>query len=538
MARLYDLHSAVPEPLQGVPGVKSFDGQLWRLPHNTRPLLGEPRQRLSADKTRHLVSKLPLLSAEARSRMTEHQLHLIGGALSAPAHHFWAPAGSGKTLAALASKAGVAQEGALVVVCPAGVVPGWERQILRWTLMDPRPLTGQTPHKIANEKGAVYLIGWEVLKFWKRELRKLKPQAILMDETHTLRRPKHSRAIQQRDGSVKFQSLENTLSAAIDITRIAKSRYSLTASPIPGRVADLWVQLHLVEPWQWGSFYEFAQRYCGPTHNGYGYEYRGVSCAEELRSRLTAIRTYISLSETHKNLPAKRREVVRIPHGQQDKPVGMKREIQRAAKSGDAQTFLEALLMEAASRKETTTKRRVLDACLSGQKVVIFTARRRHCERLAETVKKLLGQKCPRAEVLSGHGEQAVDEREKIRLAYMAHPGPCVLVGTGDAWGVGIDLQDTDLCLMVMLPWTPDKVIQWEGRFHRLGQTRPVLITYLICEGTADERVADTVVDKLEDIVEIQEERELTGVHDALTGIDTTPQGRIALLSRISRRQL
>ena len=61
---------------------------------------------------------------------------------------------------------------------------------------------------------------------------------------------------------------------------------------------------------------------------------------------------------------------------------------------------------------------------------------------------------------------------------------------------------------------------------------------YLICEGTADERVADTVVDKLEDIVEIQEERELTGVHDALTGIDTTPQGRIALLSRISRRQL
>ena len=194
--------------------------------------------------------------------------------------------------------------------------------------------------------------------------------------------------------------------------------------------------------------------------------------------------------------------------------------------------------MEAASRKETVTKRRVADACLSGQKTVVFTARRKHCERLTESIKKMLTRQCPRATVFWGHGEQAVADREKTRLAYMAHPGPCVLVGTGDAWGVGIDLQDTDLCLMVMLPWTPDKVIQWEGRFHRLGQTRPVLIAYLICEGTADERVADTVVDKLEDIVEIQEEKELTGVHDALTGNDVSSAGRIALLSRIAKRQL
>ena len=536
MSRLYDLTGHLPEVLRDVPGVKTFDdGGTWRVPHNTRPLTGAPRPLLDVDAARAAVARLPLLSAEARERMTEHQLRLIGGALPMPFHHLWAPA---KTLAALAAKADVAQKGPLVVITPAGVTPGWERQVLRWTLMDPRVLTGQTPHKLKNEKGAVYIIGWEVLKYWKRQLKALKAQAIIMDETHTLRRPKHVRAIQQRDGSTKFQSLDNTLAAAIDIMKSAGSRYSLTASPIPGRVADLWVQLHLIEPWQWGSFYDFAQRYGGPSHNGYGFEYKGVSCAEELRTRLTAVRTYISLSETHKNLPAKRREVVRISHAQQDKPQGMKRELKKAAKSGDAQTFLEALLMEAASRKGSVTKKRVLDACLSGQKTVVFTARRRHCDELADTIKRLLGQKCPRATVFSGHGEQSVEEREKTRLAYMAHPGPCVLVGTGDAWGVGIDLQDTDLCLMVMLPWTPDKVIQWEGRFHRLGQTRPVLITYLICVGTADERVADTVVDKLEDIVEIQEERELTGVHDALTGIDVTPEGRISLLSRIAKRQL
>jgi len=536
---LYTTMPDLPSELDGVPGTKTFnDGRSWRVPNNTLPLLGGVSPRLTVQAARDAVAELPLLSPDARNRMTPHQLMLIGGALRAVAHHFWAPAGSGKTLAALAANAQHASQGPLVVVCPAGVVPGWERQILRWTLMDPRPLSGQTPHPLSREKGAVYIVGWEVLKFWAREIIKLRPVALLLDETHMLRRPKHVRAIQQRDGTVKFESLENTLAAAIAVSNKAQRRYSLTASPIPGRVADLWVQLNLVEPWQWGSFFTFAQRYAGATHNGYGWEYKGVSCAEELRARLAAVRTYISLSETHKHLPPKRREVVRLPLNQQDKPMGMKRELRSAARSGDPLTFLEALLMEAASRKETATKKRVVAAMLSGQKVVVFTARRKHCEHLAETIKKALGRHCPRADVFWGHGEQEVSAREKTRQEYMAHPGPCVLVGTGDAWGVGIDLQDTDLCLMVMLPWTPDKVIQWEGRFHRLGQTRPVLISYIICDGTADEQVADTVVEKLEDIVEVQEEAELSHVQDALTGIDTSPEGRIALLQRISQRQL
>ncbi len=61
----------------------------------------------------------------------------------------------------------------------------------------------------------------------------------------------------------------------------------------------------------------------------------------------------------------------------------------------------------------------------------------------------------------------------------------------------GLNLQDTDLALMVMLPYTPGQVIQWEGRFPRLGQVRPVLVEYLIAEGTVDEHVAGILLDKL-----------------------------------------
>jgi hypothetical protein len=64
----------------------------------------------------------------------------------------------------------------------------------------------------------------------------------------------------------------------------------------------------------------------------------------------------------------------------------------------------------------------------------------------------------------------------------MEHPGPCVLVGTGDAFGEAINLHDTDAALFVMLPWTPGQVRQWEGRFCRLGQKRPVVVYYVVAE--------------------------------------------------------
>ena len=70
---------------------------------------------------------------------------------------------------------------------------------------------------------------------------------------------------------------------------------------------------------------------------------------------------------------------------------------------------------------------------------------------------------------------------------------PVITVTFGEA----INLHDTDAALFVMLPWTPGQVRQWEGRFCRLGQKRPVVIYYVISEDTVDEHVADKLIGKL-----------------------------------------
>jgi SNF2 family DNA or RNA helicase len=110
----------------------------------------------------------------------------------------------------------------------------------------------------------------------------------------------------------------------------------------------------------------------------------------------------------------------------------------------------------------------------------------------------------------------------------MQHSGATVLVGTGHAWGESVNLQDTDLALFVMLPWTPRAVTQWEGRFARLGQKRPVLISYIIAEGTVDEHVADVLLEKLPAVGKIAEDTNVEAIEKAFES------DKSDLLSRVS----
>jgi SNF2 family DNA or RNA helicase len=102
----------------------------------------------------------------------------------------------------------------------------------------------------------------------------------------------------------------------------------------------------------------------------------------------------------------------------------------------------------------------------------------------------------------------------------MGHPGPCVLVGTGAAFGESLNIHDTDAALFVMLPYDPGQLRQWEGRFCRLGQKRSVIIYYIIAEGTVDEHVANILIDKLPAVEKIVGDVELAEAGPVLAGID------------------
>jgi len=163
----------------------------------------------------------------------------------------------------------------------------------------------------------------------------------------------------------------------------------------------------------------------------------------------------------------------------------------------------------------------------------VFTGRREDCDRLAEDVAKAVG---PSARIYSGHGGITAGVRDGIQQAYMNDSGPAVLVGTGDAWGEGYNLQDTDLLLIAMLPVTPGAVVQWEGRVARHGQKRPVLIEYLVAEGTVDEHVAEILLKKLPAVEDVARDDSVEGFADQLRGSDAEESILASIMDKLGSK--
>jgi len=530
MGRCHAIMREVPQGGIELPGVKECP-QGWRVPLNAYSVLGltPPTLRSTVEMARTVYGEAPFRPG-VMEMVADHQLRMLAGAMGLSGFHGWAPPGAGKTLVGLGLLAHRGNARRLVIT-KAGARSTWADQTQRYTSLRPILLRGTSPMPVRPDAGVLYITAWETLKYWRKELCAFSPEVVVYDETHWLRAGKRYKPIVGPDGRTRFKDLDNTFSAACEVARRSDWHLSLTATPIPGRVIDLWPQLELCEPYQWGGRHAFGVRYAGGTQNSYGWEYKGLSNAEELRSRLVFIRERVSDTEVNKLLPPKRREVIRLEVSDQSRPAAFKRDMKQAQAQGGESMF-ETMLMEAASRKHKYIEGRVRTALTSKQKVVIFTGRRKECETLGKKLVKVaegLG-----AQGWWGHGGSSHAERDEMRKAYMAHPGPCILIGTGHAWGESIDLQDTDLALIAMLPFTPEKLRQWEGRFTRLGQTRPVLLTYIVARTTVDEHVADIVLDKLPHVAQVGEDAEATAIQEALSGIDWSEAGRKALLARLS----
>jgi SNF2 family DNA or RNA helicase len=221
--------------------------------------------------------------------------------------------------------------------------------------------------------------------------------------------------------------------------------------------------------------------------------------------------------------------VTYVPSGDQVRATGFAKTMKQAAKAGRG-ALLEAKLMEAAARKRKAVMEIVEECVANKQKVIVFTGRREDCDDLGALVTDRFGSE---ATVFTGHGGTPAPVRDGIQQAYMAAPGPAVLVGTGDAWGEGVNLQDTDLLLIAMLPYTPGQIVQWEGRVARHGQKRPVMIQYLVAENTVDEHVAGILLEKLPAVEKVSQDDSVDGLAAQLMGADDEDALLESILSKL-----
>lgn len=373
----------------------------------------------------------------------------------------------------------------------------------------------------------IYVIGWDVLPAWKGFLGALRARVAIFDEIHRAQSHKRNKRVDLAEGAMTFRKLTTFSAAAERVSRSVRFRLGMTGTPMPDRPRNLWSPLDILEPKDFGPYWGFADVYCKPDKPN---PFRtkddsGASHLDELASRVASLHIQIPREVTHKDLPPATLVIDRIPPDAQNKPLGgWNRDFARARREGKEALF-QTRLERAASTKHDYVVGHLDEAVAAKLKVVILSGRRSDTEKLFERATKCmekakLVEGDDRTRVWLGHGGISETARHQAAVEYMAIDGPAILVATGYSMGESLDLHDTDHAIITMLPFRVAELIQWPGRFTRVGQKRPVLIRFVVAErNAADESVAAILLGKLPNVVKVLGDGQANEMSIALEGV-------------------
>lgn len=393
-----------------------------------------------------------------------------------------------------------------IVVCPSSLKPHWEREF-SWSTSSP------SVHIISHVRGAlpsaqIYVVNYSLLRHRETELAELKPSLYVLDEAQNLKQPK---------AYGKHQ-------AAVATRLVCASRGAilLTGTPVMNRPSELWRLLHLCNPKRWSSFADFRAKFlAAPKGKEVGRSIRTMAGKVERLDELHAAISPYLLRRLKKDvlpdLPPKSRRslLVRLPdqdllHYERAKQnvvswlrgLGMQG---RATSASRAESIvrLGVLRRIVAIGKLRRAVPEYLRAWFSGSRapLVVFAYHR----DVLLGIWKLCHALGLRTTGIGG-GESAEKRQRNVDLFQSGQAD--VFVAPILTAGVGLNLQRAADALFCERVWTPSGMLQCEDRIWRIGQRRPVSVTYIDAEGTVDEHVAALVEQKQKLIDAVVDDRE------------------------------
>jgi SWI/SNF-related matrix-associated actin-dependent regulator 1 of chromatin subfamily A len=170
------------------------------------------------------------------------------------------------------------------------------------------------------------------------------------------------------------------------------------------------------------------------------------------------------------------------------------------------------VLRQISARGKIPAAKEFIDEVMeSGEKLIVFVV----LKEIVNELKRLY----PEAVTITGSDDTTT--RQRNIDAFQTNPKTQLIICNIKAAGVGITLTASSRVLFLEYPWTYADCVQCEDRAHRIGQTLPVMCTYLLGEKTIDEKMLDIILTKkslAQDITGATDEMEMSVV-DSLVGL-------------------
>tara|TARA_R100001509_G_C4868865_1_gene216005 strand:+ start:377 stop:1819 length:1443 start_codon:yes stop_codon:yes gene_type:complete len=458
-----------------------------------------------------------------------HQLAALGAALDKEEFAWFMEMGTGKTLVAIYNASWLWDRGdieTLMVIAPKTVYKNWKRElkshlpehitpdIFVWG-SDNKAEDRKKLEKVflPNDNFKILLMNVEAFStkkgvdFAKKFLLSHKAM-VAVDESTTIKNPTAART-------------KNILK----LSPLIKYRRIMTGSPVTRSPIDLYAQCAFLSEDLLGfsSFWTFKNRYCVmvkrnmPTHQFsmiVSYQRLG-----ELADKLDNF-SYRVLKDDCLDLPEKIYQVrnVSMTPKQLEMYVTMKR-MAIAELEGERLTALSALTqilrlhqivcghvkldngeVKAVENNRLKELMNILDE--TSGKVLIWANYRHDIQTIATEISKVHG---PRS-VATFYGDTPSEERQQIVDEFQNGEELRYFVGNPKTGGYGLTLTKSHTVIYYSNSYDLEVRLQSEDRVHRIGQTSKVTYVDLVTEGTVDEKIVQSLRNKINLATEVMGE--------------------------------
>jgi len=391
--------------------------------------------------------------------------------------------------------------------------------------LDPQPTIGIVLGRGAWPDASVVVCSYEMMFMggYENELYSEPWDILICDESHMLKTP----------GAKRTKAVKRIK---------ARRKMFLSGTPAPNRPVELFPQLSMLDPQQWGNWKYFVQRYCDakPGFNN-SLDVSGSSNELELYRRLTegpgAI-MYRVTKEQCLTLPEKQHRILEVPPPEHCKPLldmEMRLFTMRQDTLASLKRLREGVFGDEAEYKANAAKLNSTQTAsmaeMSRIRQELATAKAPlivdHAKALLESgVDKLVIAGHHRAALaiiadslhdygsLLYYGGVAMSKRQGMVDKFQTDPTCrviCLGIGAG---GVGITLVASSYVVMCESTWNTATNTQAIDRIHRIGQDREVKIDWMVFQNSLDAKVLQTCLRK---------DKVVDAIIDGIAPPDSTP---------------
>ncbi len=407
--------------------------------------------------------------------------------------------GLGKTIQALAWLQMHRDKSPVVIIVPASLKLNWKREAEKWL---PFPgveiLSGTQPWKLT---GDMIIINYDIVHAWIDDLKRIKPQVLIMDEVHYIKSNKahRTKAVKQLGKGIPHI-------------------IGLSGTPIINRPVEAFNAIQLINPDLFPNYWEFTHKYCNAHHNGFGWNFSGASNTDELHKRLIETIMIRRLKkDVLPDLPDKIYSFIPIELENEKEYLNAENDFVKyikdtkgkdAAKrisNAEALVSIEGLKQLAVKGKLKEVTEWIEDFLEVDGKLVVFATHK-------FVIDALMNQFAKVAVKIDGSVSQI--ERQNAVDSFQNNERIRLFVGNIQAAGVGITLTASSSVAFIELGWSSSIHEQAEDRCHRIGQKDSVNIYYLLAKGTIEEKIMKLISNKAKILNQV-----LDGVNPSNSGL-------------------